>query len=115
MAQGPYRHPPIEEVTLCDVLDALSDPLRLSILQALVPGRDAAWNSFAGGIAPSTLSYHMEVLRGAGLITSRREGTRCLVLLRSDFEKRFPGLLALVLMLGQAEGERQPTRAVMSR
>ena len=35
MTQDGYQHPAIEEVSLADVLHALSDPLRLSIVAAL--------------------------------------------------------------------------------
>ena len=99
MTQGPYQHPILADVSLPEVLHALSDPLRLSILTALAPGEEAAWNTFTGTVAPSTLSHHMKVLREAGLITNRREGTRCLVALRPELAGRFPGLLDCVLRL----------------
>ena len=99
MAQDSYQHPDIAEVTLAEVLHALSDPMRLAILQALTPGRESAWNSFMGDVAPSTLSHHMKVLRNAGLIANRRDGTRCLVSLRPEISVRFPALLETVLRL----------------
>ncbi|MBW4022032.1 MAG: helix-turn-helix transcriptional regulator [Proteobacteria bacterium] len=99
MTQEPYPHPDVSEVTLPEVLHALSDPVRLSILQALVPGQESAWSGFMVSVAPSTLSHHMKVLRNAGLITHRKEGTRCLVSLRQDLGERFPGLLDTVLRL----------------
>lgn len=103
MAQDPYQHPDVAEVSLADVLHALSDPVRLSILQALTPGQEAAWSGFMVSVAPSTLSHHMKVLRNAGLIANRRDGTRCLVSLRSELSDRFPGLLDAVLRLMPAE------------
>jgi DNA-binding transcriptional ArsR family regulator len=99
MTQEPYPHPCVEQVTLPEVLHALSDPLRLSILQALVAGQETAWSGFDVTVAPSTLSHHMKVLRNAGLITNRRDGTRCLVSLRPQLAERFPGLLETVLRL----------------
>jgi DNA-binding transcriptional ArsR family regulator len=99
MTQEPYQHPEIAEVTLAEVLHALSDPVRLSILQALTPGRESAWSGFMVNVAPSTLSHHMKVLRNAGLIANRRDGTRCLVSLRPELSDRFPGLLDAVLRL----------------
>lgn len=102
MVQEPYPHPPIDAVSLPDVLHALSDPLRLSILRALAPGQEAAWSAFGGDVAPSTLSHHMKVLRNAGLITHRRDGTRCFVSLRPEQAERFPGLLDAVLRLAPA-------------
>jgi DNA-binding transcriptional ArsR family regulator len=99
MAQEPYHHPEIAEVTLAEVLHALSDPVRLTILRALIPGEETAWNAFMVDVAPSTLSHHMKVLRNAGLIANRRDGMRCLVSLRPELSSRFPGLLETVLRL----------------
>jgi DNA-binding transcriptional ArsR family regulator len=99
MAQDPYQHPEIGAVSLAEVLHALSDPVRLSIVQALTPGEETAWNAFMVKVGPSTLSHHMKVLRNAGLIANRRDGTRCLVSLRPEFSERFPGLLETVLRL----------------
>jgi len=43
-------------------------------------------------------SHHFAVLRNAGLIEQRDEGPRRLNRLRAEeFERRFPGLLRLVL------------------
>jgi len=67
MTQEPYQHPTLDEITLPEVLHALSDPLRLSILQALTPGCETAWGSLSVSVAPSTLSHHLKVLRNAGL------------------------------------------------
>jgi DNA-binding transcriptional ArsR family regulator len=99
MRQEPYQHPEIAEITLAEVLHALSDPVRLSILQALTPGRESAWSGFMVNVAPSTLSHHMKVLRNAGLIAHRKDGTRCLVSLRPELSDRFPGLVETVLRL----------------
>lgn len=104
MAQDPYVHPPMEAVTLPEVLHALSDPLRLSIVSKLREATgdgaggdgERGWSEFECSVSPSTLSHHMKVLRLAGLIRNRRDGTRCQVSLRTEIEGRFPGLLATV-------------------
>lgn len=102
MAQEDYAHPPIEAVTLPDVLHALSDPLRLRIVAELrASGGERGWGEFDTELSPSTLSHHMKVLRMAGLILSRRDGTRCQVSLRPEVEARFPGLLATVTRLAE--------------
>lgn len=99
MPQDAYQHPAIDSVTLPEVLHALSDPLRLSIVTALREGGARGWGEFDSPVAASTLSHHMKVLRQAGLILTRREGTRCQVALRPEIEARFPGLLATVIGL----------------
>jgi DNA-binding transcriptional ArsR family regulator len=101
VTQDGYLHPAIEDVTLPDVLHALSDPLRLSIVAGLRDGGERGWGGFDANVAPSTLSHHMKVLRLAGLIHNRRDGTRCQVSLRPEFEGRFPGLLETITTLSK--------------
>jgi DNA-binding transcriptional ArsR family regulator len=91
-------HPPLEEITLTGVLAALSDPIRLSIVSALAKtDGERGWSDFDVAVAPSTLSHHMQVLRIAGLINHRQDGTRCFVSLRPDLERVFPGLLRCIV------------------
>ena len=99
MIQEGYEHPALEDVTLAEVLHALSDPLRLSIVATLRAGGERGWGEFDTPVAASTLSHHMKVLRLAGLIRTRREGQRCQIALRPELEERFPGLLGTVLNL----------------
>jgi DNA-binding transcriptional ArsR family regulator len=96
-------HPKIEETTLCVVLAALSDPVRLAIIGRLGDGAEHCWGDFDVDVCPSTLSHHMKTLRLAGMIDHRKEGTRCFVSLRPDFERRFPGLLSCILSFATAE------------
>jgi DNA-binding transcriptional ArsR family regulator len=92
------RHPRAEEITLTDVLGALSDPVRLEIVCTLADTNgERAWGDFEVGVCPSTLSHHMKVLRLAGVIDHRKDGTRCFVSLRPDLENVFPGLLTRIL------------------
>jgi DNA-binding transcriptional ArsR family regulator len=107
MIQEGYEHPALEDVTLPEVLHALSDPLRLSIVATLRAEGERGWGEFDSPVAASTLSHHMKVLRLAGLIRTRREGARCQVALRPEMEERFPGLLATVVGLaGKHEAGR---------
>jgi len=99
-----YPHPEMKAVQLSDVLHALSDPIRLRIVSALAEGGERGWGDFDVPVAPSTLSHHMKVLRQAGLVIHRREGTRCIVALRPELEGRFPGLLGTVLRLASEKG-----------
>jgi DNA-binding transcriptional ArsR family regulator len=107
-------HPKIDEITLPGVLAALSDPARLRIVRALAgAGCERPWGEFDVGVGPSTLSHHMKVLREAGVILHRKEGTRCFVALRPELEAAFPGLLGCIL--GFAEGEAGPSARAACR
>jgi DNA-binding transcriptional ArsR family regulator len=65
---------------------------------------------FDCGVAESTLSHHLKVLRLAGVINHRKEGTRCFVALRPELETAFPGLLASILKFRGAPGELSSPR-----
>lgn len=68
-----------------DTLRALADGTRRAIL-AVVRDRPLAVGEIAEEIAMSqqATSHHLSVLRGAGLLTERREGTRHLFVMRTD-------------------------------
>jgi arsenate reductase/ArsR family transcriptional regulator len=54
---------------------ALSDPGRLRIVNALSGGELCVCQlTELLGLAPSTVSKHLSLLRGSGLITSRKDG-----------------------------------------
>jgi ArsR family transcriptional regulator len=54
---------------------ALSDPIRLSILRMLRGGERCVCDLQDDlGLAQSKLSFHLRVLKDAGLVTDRREG-----------------------------------------
>jgi DNA-binding transcriptional ArsR family regulator len=92
-------HPRRSEIELGAVLHALSDPVRLRIVTALA-GADgeAACGSFDVPVTKSTCTHHFKVLREAGVIHQRPEGTaRLNTLRRDDLEARFPGLLDTIL------------------
>src|SRR5271157_4374996 len=94
------HHPDRDEFQLADVLHALSDPQRLSIVRCLAgdpaPRR---CGGFALDVTKSTLTHHFRVLREAGVIEQREEGTaRLNSLRREDLEQRFPGLLDAILL-----------------
>jgi len=89
---------------------ALSDPMRLQILDLLVEGRGVACCSPANpetpggicacdligvlGIAPSKLSYHMKELREAGLTTEQKRGRWVYYTLNRDAMAEFLTTLA---------------------
>jgi DNA-binding transcriptional ArsR family regulator len=97
------HHPSIQEVELSDVLHALSDPVRLEIVRHLAEHPNQTCGSLDPGVAKSTLSHHLKVLREAGVTRTEVDGTQRLVSLRSaDIEQRFPGVLASVLEASEA-------------
>jgi DNA-binding transcriptional ArsR family regulator len=91
-------HPPTEEIELAGVLQALSDPMRLRIVMALAVGEELSCKSIDLPVVKSTCTHHFRVLREAGVISQRQEGTsRLNSLRRADLDTRFPGLLDAVL------------------
>jgi DNA-binding transcriptional ArsR family regulator len=74
----------------------VGDPMRLEIVRILGDDRPRVCNelSSALGIPPSTGSYHLRLLREAGVTRTRAKGTlREISLRRDDLEERFPGLV----------------------
>lgn len=87
-----------DDMILTRVLFALSDPLRLGLVQLLADGTERRWGELEVPVSKSTLSHHLKILRSAGITDTREEGTRCYVRLRSDdVDQRFPGLLRAVI------------------
>jgi ArsR family transcriptional regulator, arsenate/arsenite/antimonite-responsive transcriptional repressor len=57
------------------LLKALADPLRLRVIEALGSGERCVCDLTAGlGLAQSKLSFHLKVLKEAGLLADRQEG-----------------------------------------
>ena len=57
------------------LLKALADPLRLQILESLSDGERCVCDLTEGlGLAQSKLSFHLRVLREAGLVAQRTSG-----------------------------------------
>ena len=96
---GELHYPPRDELRLVDVLDALSDPVRLEMALILDRADGAlACVDIPLPVSKSTGSHHLKVLREAGVVRCRDEGTRrYYTLRREDLDARFPGLLDSVL------------------
>jgi DNA-binding transcriptional ArsR family regulator len=98
-ATEPIVHPTRDELELSAVLHALSDPVRLMIVAELARSEaEFTCGSFALPVTKSTCTHHFKVLREAGVIQQRPQGTtRLNRLRRDDLEARFPGLLTTIL------------------
>lgn len=96
------QHPNPEQISIVDVLYALGDPVRLEIVRRLAIDDEQACACLCAGvdanIAKSTMSHHLRILRAAGVIFTRKEGTQLLnSLRRQDLDRLFPGLLDIVV------------------
>ncbi len=93
------KYPNRKDLRLVDVLQALSDPMRLRIVQTLDRAEGAlACVDLGLPVSKSTGSHHFKVLREAGVVRCREEGTRrYYTLRREDLDARFPGLIDAVL------------------
>ncbi len=98
MLMRPFKHPVVSELSLERVLYALSDSIRLDIVRHLAHVEAATCGELDGGRPKSTMSHHFKVLREAGLVFTKNNGTIHMnTLRREDIESRFPGLLAAIL------------------
>ncbi len=92
------HHPELETVALSAILHALSDPVRLQIVRTLSESGEQCCGACGPDIPKPTMSHHFKVLREAGVLFVRAEGTqRCISLRSSELNDRFPGLLPAVL------------------
>jgi DNA-binding transcriptional ArsR family regulator len=62
---------------LCDIFNALADPTRLRVLQALATGPLCVCDlATVTGVSPSAVSHQLRVLRDRNLVAYEREGKR---------------------------------------
>jgi DNA-binding transcriptional ArsR family regulator len=93
-------HPDCKDITLAGVLYALGDPVRLEIVQRLAEKGELPCAALDCDIPKSTMSHHLRVLREAGVLYCRKEGTQHLnSLRRDDLDRLFPNLLDTVVRL----------------
>ena len=91
--------PDLAAIDIATVLQSLSDPVRIEIVRQLAAGEDElTCGQLALPVGKSTCSHHLKTLTSAGVIAEREEGTRkYLRLRRPELDRRFPGLIDLVL------------------
>ncbi|WP_371778091.1 ArsR/SmtB family transcription factor [Streptosporangium subroseum] len=98
-------HPEVSKFNLQQVLEALVDPVRRSIVTQLDTAcEDIACGAFDISVSKSTATHHFKVLREAGLIRQHYVGTsRMNTLRRAEMDEALPGLLD-ALITPQAQG-----------
>ena len=90
------RHPAVAALDLATIMRTVGDPVRLAIVRELADGGERPCGELqtALGIPASTGSYHLRLLREAGVTRTRAAGTsRLISLRRDDLDERFPGLV----------------------
>lgn len=95
-ARERIHHPDVAAFDLATIMRTLGDPVRLEIVRHLANGGEHLCGDLSKAleIPTSTGSYHLKLLREAGLTRTRANGTQRLISLRSDdLESRFPGLV----------------------
>lgn len=98
----PIHHPSPQDIALEGVLYALGDPVRLEIVQRLSNDAELSCSDLDLQVAKSTLSHHFKILREAGVLYCRKQGTQHMnSLRRDDLEAAFPGLLDTILQVAQ--------------
>jgi DNA-binding transcriptional ArsR family regulator len=95
---NPLTIPAEDEFNLFDVMSALTDPVRRAIIVQLAEEPGRACSNADYGVSKSALTRHWRILRESGLIKQEAQGNRHRNWLRrEEMDRRFPGLLALVL------------------
>jgi ArsR family transcriptional regulator len=79
------------------LLQAMADPVRLSIVRQLASCDDAVCAcdfTECCTVSQPTVSHHLKVLREAGVVTTERKGTYIYYALAPDFARRWADLSA---------------------
>ncbi|MFD4033800.1 ArsR/SmtB family transcription factor [Streptomyces sp. NPDC058637] len=98
---SPLLHPDEEELDLFKIMSALADPVRLGIVMTLSSRPGLACSGFYQDVTRSALTRHFRILRETGLIRQHDVGTRRINTLRKEeLDRRFPGLIDLVIREG---------------
>jgi DNA-binding transcriptional ArsR family regulator len=98
--QTELPQPAREEIRIEQVLAALGDPVRLLFVRELAkaPAVGVACGTIPLPVTKSTRTHHLRILRAAGVISMRAEGTRRMAWLRrDDLDALYPGLLDGIL------------------
>ncbi len=78
-----------------ELLQAIADPVRLSIVRQLASQSEATCAcdfTECCTVSQPTVSHHLKVLREAGVVTTERRGTYIYYELAPDFSRRWAGI-----------------------
>ena len=96
-----HQPPDLADIEVLDVLQALSDPVRLEMVRQLAscPVQDGLQcGQMKLPVKKAAASHHIKVLWEAGIVSSEKQGVYKIITLRRDeLDERFPGLLDSVL------------------
>jgi DNA-binding transcriptional ArsR family regulator len=103
--------PAAEDFQLPRVLAALAEPNRLATVRYVARSGEACCSEVIqeAGLAmtKSTFSHHLRILREAGVLTKRIRGTKGYTQLRkADLDRRFPGLMDVIIDVGDTQGQQ---------
>lgn len=111
---GRYSHGMIRtanhDVTM---LQALADPTRLAIVRQLSADGEVCACDFAAccDVAQPTVSYHLRVLREAGVVIGERRGTWIIYRLAPEAVDRLRALVGSLRVGGPSDGATSGSRA----
>ena len=111
--------PAAADFQLTRILAALADPHRLATVR-YVARNGESWCTQVmqeAGLAmtKSTFSHHLRILREAGVLTKRIQGTKGFTKLRkNDLDRRFPGLIDAIIDAENQDPYRERTRGSAS-
>ncbi|WP_218826297.1 ArsR/SmtB family transcription factor [Actinomadura mexicana] len=93
------QHPDVGTIPLQQILEALVDPVRRSIVTKLCEAAaDIRCGAFDLPVSNSTATHHFRILREAGLIRQYYVGTsRMNALRRDEIDVVFPGLVDAIV------------------
>ena len=102
--------PAAEDLQLPRVLAALAEPNRLATVRYVARSGESCCSEVmqeAGLVmTKSTFSHHLRILREAGVLTKRIQGTKGYTKVRkADLDRRFPGLIDAII---DAENQVRP-------
>ena len=111
--------PPAEDFELPRVLAALAEPNRLATVRYVARSGESCCSEVIqqAGLAmtKSTFSHHLRILREAGVLTKRIQGTKGYTRLRkADLDARFPGLIDAVIEAENQNPSLERTRDSVS-